>query len=70
MNGRTFGHRRYVMLGYVALTLLVAGCSDVPGLDAVTGLFSSDRDQGPIALTARVGGPALKRSKKFTVGDR
>ena len=70
MNGRTFGHRRYVMLGYVALTLLVAGCSDAPGLDAVTGLFSSDRDQGVTALTASVGEPALKRSIKFTVGDR
>jgi len=58
------------MPGYVALMLLVAGCSDAPGLDAVTGLFSLDKDQGPTALTASVGEPALKRLIKFTVGDR
>ena len=70
MNDRTRRNRRYLTPICGAIALALAGCSDVPGLDRVTGLFSSDKGEGPIGSVAGAGDQTAGGPIKFTVGDR
>lgn len=49
------------------LALALAGCSEVPGLDTVTGLFSSEKDSVSVAES---GSGSPDKPIRFQIGDR
>lgn len=65
MRGRRQNNRRNWFATAPVLALLLAGCSNVPALDSVTGLFSRESKSDTPDSESATGAPV-----RFTLGDR
>jgi len=70
MNRCPIRLRKIPSAAITAIALLLAGCGDIPGLDTVTGLFSSSDEKASSSIDGRTDGTKKNGPIKFTLGDR
>ncbi len=70
MNSCLFGCRQILITAFSAVAFLLSGCGDIPGLDTVTGLFSSSDEKDTSSFGDRKRKTKPEGPVKFTLGDR
>ncbi len=70
MTHRTYGDRLWAMLTCVPTMLLLAGCGEIPGLDAVAGFFSSAKEVTATDAAASERISTGDEPIKFAIGDQ